>query len=205
MRLIGITGYAGSGKDSVFDAIGPRRPFVVRAAFADALKAEVAAAYGVDVSLFHDPAAKEVSTPALAAARCADTRFARFLGPIMSTLGELRPRFVMQQWGDWRREQDPDYWVKRLIPVVEASRAAGAQALVITDVRFVNEYLWLQDAGGVLWRVARAGVVPRCGHASEWQLEGMRADLTIRNDGTLEELEARVLAAYDDLVGRAAA
>lgn len=204
MKLIGITGFAGSGKDSVYHAIAARRPFVVRAAFADPLKIECAAAFGADPALFTDPSLKDITTPTLAAARCLDPRFARFLGSIMSSLPSLKPRTVMQQWGDYRRQDDPDYFTKLMTPTVEAARVAGAAAVIVTDVRFLNEFLWLGASGGVLWRVVREGVKPRSGHASEWQLEGVRAHLTIRNDYSLEELEARALAAYDDLVAREA-
>ncbi|MFM1991309.1 MAG: hypothetical protein RJA99_4266 [Pseudomonadota bacterium] len=203
MKLIGITGFAGSGKDAVCTAIQSRRPMVVRVAFADALKVECAAAFAADPALFHDPTLKDTATPVLAPTRCVDRAFVHHLGATLSWLDSLRPRTVMQQWGDYRRAQDPDYWTKRLEPIVEAARIAGAAAVIVTDVRFLNEHLWLQMVGGKLWRVVRAGLVPRSGHASEWQLEGVRADLTIRNDYGMDELEARAIAAYDDLVGQA--
>ena len=202
MKLIGITGYAGAGKDTVYQTLQAHRAGVFRAAFADPLKAELVAAFACDPALFDDPARKETTTAALAPRRCIDAGFVRHLGPTMESFDTLRPRFVMQQWGDYRRGIDPDYWLRAMAPVVEAARVAGMQATVITDVRYLNEYLWLHGAAGRLWRVVRAGVVARSGHASEWELEGVRADLTIRNDATIEELEARALAAYDDLLAR---
>lgn len=204
MKLIGITGFAGSGKDTVYGAIAARRELVFRVAFADALKAEIVHAFACDPDLFDDPAIKEITTPELAPRRCIDASFVRWLGPTMESFDTLRPRFVMQQWGDYRRALDPDYWVRPVASVVEGARVAGMHATVITDVRFLNEYLWLQESGGRLWRVVREGVRPRSGHASEWQLEGVRADLLIRNDYSLEELEARALAAYDDVLAREA-
>ena len=106
----------------------------------------------------------------------------------------------MQQWGDWRKGFDPDYWIKNLEHLVTEARTHGARAAVITDVRFLNEALWLRNQGGKLWRITRAGVVPRSGHASEWELEDTSVDLTIRNDSTTEQLEHIALAAYDDLL-----
>jgi hypothetical protein len=202
MRLIGITGRAWSGKDSVAAALQASRPGVGRAAFADALKAEAATAYGVDLRLFTDRDAKEQSTPSLAAARCSDPGFVRYLGSL-AWFSELRPRVVMQQWGDWRRAADPDYWVKMLAITVDTAREIGFQAFVITDVRYPNELAWLREAGGVLWRVERPGLKPLSGHSSEWALHDAAADVTLVNDEDLDVLARRAVEAFD-AVGAAA-
>jgi len=202
MRIIGITGRAWSGKDSVATALQAARPGIGRAAFADALKAEAAAAFGVDVRLFSDRDAKEQPTPSLAAARCSDPGFAKYLGSL-AWFNELRPRVIMQQWGDWRRAADPDYWVKMLAITVDAARDLGFQAFVVTDVRYPNELHWLREAGGTLWRVQRPGLKPLSGHSSEWALQDSAADLTLVNDGDLDALARRAVEAFD-AVGAAA-
>ncbi len=199
MRLIGLTGYAGAGKDSVCQVLQERRAGIARAAFADALKAECAAAYGVDVSVFNDRATKEISTPVLAASRCIDPGFRRFLGEHMALLRELKPRSVMQQWGDYRREGDPDYWIRRLATTVDIARALGWQTVVITDVRAANEAAWVRSQGGRLWRVSRPGVKPRSGHWSEHALRDEPADTLIPNDAGLDMLSQRALGAFDEL------
>lgn len=204
MHIIGLTGFAGSGKDLTYQLLAERRPGVVRAAFADALRAEIAIAFGCHIEVLADPATKELRTRSLAAYNCSDVGFVRHLG-MLASMPELKPRSVMQQWGDYRRDQHPDYFVRLLEPVVAGARAAGAQALVITDVRMFNELDWLRGLGGVLWRVTRPGVIGRSGHASEWALNDREADLELRNDGDLEALAAQVTGAYDDLVQRRAA
>lgn len=199
MRLIGITGRAWSGKDTVATLLQERRPGVGRAAFADALKAEAAAAFSADLKLFTDPALKEQPSRQLAAVRCSDPGFARYLGTL-AWFGELRPRVIMQQWGDWRRAADPDYWVRMLAITVDTARGLGFLTFVVTDVRYPNELAWLRGAGGALWRVERPGLKPLSGHSSEWALHDAPADVTITNDDSLELLEKRALDAFDDLV-----
>ena len=199
MQIIGITGRAGAGKDCVANALQERRPGVGRAAFADALKAEAAAAFGCDLRLFTDPARKELPARELSALRCTEPAFARYLGTL-EWFSELRPRTIMQQWGDWRRGQDPDYWVRMLAITVEAARGMGFAAFVGADVRYPNELAWLRGAGGVLWRVQRPGLAATSGHSSEWALADAAADLTITNDAGLELLARRATDAFDDLM-----
>jgi hypothetical protein len=204
MLLIGLTGFAGSGKDLSYQLLSERRGRIARAAFADALRVECATAFGCDVAVFSDPATKETPCDALAAFRCSHSPFVRYLG-FLSTLPALKPRTIMKQWGDYRRDQHPDYWVRLLDPMVDAAREAGASALVVTDVRFFNELDWLRGRGGVLWRIVRPDVRARSGHASEWALNDSAADVTIVNEGDVSDLAARVTGAFDDLVQRAAA
>ena len=199
MRIIGITGRAWSGKDTVATALQAARPGIGRAAFADALKAEAAAAFGVDLRLFTDPEAKEQPSPSLAAARCSDPGFAKYLGTL-AWFSELRPRVVMQQWGDWRRAAHPDYWVRMLAITVDAARDMGFGAFVVTDVRYPNELFWLREAGGVLWRVQRPSLAPLSGHSSEWALNDAAADLTLTNDDSVERLSQRAVEAFDELM-----
>lgn len=203
MRLIGLTGYAGAGKDSVCQVLQERRAGIARAAFADALKAEVAAAYGVDLSVFNDPATKEISTPVLAASRCIEPGFQRFLGAHMAALRKLKPRSVMQQWGDYRRADDPEYWIRRLATTVEMARVLGWSTVIITDVRAANEAAWVRAQGGRLWRVTRPDVKPRSGHWSEHALRDAPADAVLANDEGLDMLSVRALGAFDELVERA--
>jgi hypothetical protein len=204
MHIIGLTGFAGSGKDLTYQLLSERRPGVVRAAFADALRAEVAIAFGCHLEVLADPATKEIRTRSLAAYNCTDVGFVRHLG-MLAQMPELKPRTVMQQCGDYRLALHPDYFIRLIEPVVAGARAAGAHALVITDVRLFHELDWLLSLGGVLWRVTRPGVIGRSGHATEWALNDREADLELRNDGDLESLAAQVTGAFDDLVQRRAA
>lgn len=49
MQIIGLMGAMGSGKETTADIVAQLSPGVARAAFADALRLEIAAAWGIDV------------------------------------------------------------------------------------------------------------------------------------------------------------
>ena len=80
-------------------------------------------------------------------------------------------RRLLQFWGtDFRRAEDPDYWVKRGL---EAADASYADFVVFSDTRFPNEVDAVLERGGHVilveateeTRIERIGVVPE--HASE--------------------------------------
>lgn len=196
MLIVGLTGRAGAGKDTAADILCEQFD-AARFAFADRLKAEAAAAFRVDARLFSRRDLKEAPIRQLALSRCTEPAFVAFAGRELGMLGPLKPRTIMQVWGDWRRGQDRDYFVR---PAYEARRyalATGRAVMVVTDVRFANEAQWVADHGGVLWKIERAGLPPVNSHQSEWSIRELRADAVIRNDGSLDELRRAVV----DLLG----
>lgn len=65
--------------------------------------------------------------------------------------------------------------------------------VVVTDARFYNEFDAIRARGGDIWRVERPGVGPLNEHASENEaIDYPNFKLTLFNDGTLEDLIARV-------------
>jgi hypothetical protein len=73
------------------------------------------------------------------------------------------------------------------------------EALVVTDVRFPNEADAIRQAGGVVVRIERPGVGPHTDpggwvHESDVALDHYDFDVTVKNDGTIEELHARLLS-----------
>lgn len=57
-------------------------------------------------------------------------------------------RALLQWWGtEYRRAQDPDYWVKK---TVERIQASDAETVVLTDVRYANEAKAVRDMGGLV-------------------------------------------------------
>jgi len=67
---------------------------------------------------------------------------------------------------------------------------------VVTDVRFPNEADAVRSLNGEIWRVSRSGVGPANNHASETSLDDYDFDARINNDGTLEEYHAVVSKSY---------
>lgn len=184
--LIGLTGYSGSGKDPVARLLAERHR-VARLAFADELKREVAAAWHVDVALFHDAGLKDVSLHQLELARCTNVEFAAYHWHL-ADLGALKPRTVMQAWGDWVTSRDPLHYVRVVDAQLREVAATEPQAVIVTDVRQDREHDWLRTHGGVLWRVRRPGQRQPSGHVTEWQQRHWHVNAVIVNDGGTEKL-----------------
>lgn len=98
-------------------------------------------------------------------------------------------RRVQQWWGtDFRREQDPNYWVK-----MAEEEAKGIQTFhptmtpVFTDVRFPNEADMIRNNGGFIVEVvapiqdrqARLGQLPD--HESEHAMEDYMPDMYLNS------------------------
>lgn len=129
MKLIGLTGYAGSGKDYTFGKLADffADEEVVRYALADEVRIE---------------AADEV----LDALRVWELDLG-YLGTWKKPYSEAQRR-LLQWWGtEFRRAQDPEYWVRK---VRERLEAADHYLAVVTDVRFENEAAMIRDLGGLV-------------------------------------------------------
>lgn len=198
--IIGLTGHAGAGKDTVADMLAGRA--WRRLAFADALRVEVAAAWHVDIRTLTDRVTKDTPLRALRVGN-ADHRdwlmFASVQG--WSLLDERSPRWVMQRWGEFRRLQNPDWWVRHVEVWLATQQRENHPGLVITDVRMPNEATMLKRAGAVLVRVHRpdAGLQApdTVGHESEGHT-ALAVDEDIDNGGTMHDLYLQV----DQLVQR---
>jgi len=196
--LIGLTGPAGAGKDSVAWAIG-QHINVAQVAFADALREEVCAAFQVPMRYLTTQACKEIPIRVLSLDRCMNTAFVTAAVEALSGV-DMRaprsPRQIMQLWGtEYRRNQAEDYWLQRASKTIAGHLEVGT-SVVVTDVRFANEAALIRAAGGHLWRVSRPGyeIAPGA-HASETTGDGFGAALTVLNDGTLDELQHSVRSA----------
>lgn len=62
----------------------------------------------------------------------------------------------------------------------------------ITDCRFPNEAQAIKDRGGMVIRIERPGVGPANDHPSEHALADWTFDHVIHNDGSIEELHAKL-------------
>jgi hypothetical protein len=191
MKIIGLTGAAGAGKDTTADTLCELVPGATRFAFADALREEIARAFGIDARALANPYTKQTRSERLALRHCTDAGFVSYAWELADLPG-LMPRTAMQRWGDYRRAQDPDYFI---LPALRARlRAVEEQSplLIVTDVRFPNEAAWLRRVGGELWRIVRPGVAAGR-HISDVALQGEIADQLILNDDGFEHLRRIVV------------
>lgn len=207
MVILGLSGKAGAGKDSVADYLVRRYGFV-KFSFSDALYREVAEAFGLeDESLLRDRATKEIQTKRLALCNCADKRFVDLMlagkSDVVSAVAlleaALSPRQVLQWWGtEYRRAQDPDYWVKQAQDFVFGVRGLfrypemAPQHFVNTSVRFPNERGWIRSFGGNVWHIHRDGVDSVAEHQSEAGLPVLTDERQLWNNYTLEYLHKGV-------------
>ena len=111
-------------------------------------------------------------------------------------------RVNLQQHGtEYRRDADPNYWVKRLADRLIADKPEVA---LITDMRFPNEMAFVQAYGDAI-RVDRPGMKSPNAHISEEALAGVpddKWDFILVNDGTVEEFRLRAVSMFDFLMNR---
>lgn len=174
VTIIGLTGLAGTGKDSAAAYLCQEYGFV-QAAFADPLRSMVLQ-FLEEAGLDH---------AWLTERRCKER--------LITGLG-VSARALMQTLGtEVGRALHPDLWVRHLGLRLGLDGQPGStpvhDRIVISDVRFGNEAAWLRARGGRLVRLHRdtaAGVRP---HASEQQVLDLPASVDLFNHGpTLEGL-----------------
>lgn len=173
IKLIGLVGRMGSGKDAVAALLHMRG--YKRYAFADELRLEV-----MDILLDRGLPSDipENKTWLYVNARRDE------VWPKPTTLGM---RKLLQYHGtEYRRKQDEDYWVNKLAP-----KLVGM--CVVSDVRFPNEVKMIRDRGGVIWRVHRPGLADVSNHISERLVDDIKADEVIKNERTLYDLAGKVM------------
>lgn len=100
-------------------------------------------------------------------------------------------RQIMIDVGQLYRKIDPDFWVKKLLQKIEKHGKWGCPAVFIDDMRFPNEYLTLKKMGASLVRIERPGI-QLIEDESETGLDFHPFDHTILNDGTVEQLYAKL-------------
>ena len=192
--LIGVTGYAKHGKDSIGRVLVEEYGFK-RFAFADQLKS---------MALVLNP--------------YVDGKYSQRLYTLVQDAGwdnakkEPEVRRFLQVLGTEavRDHLGEDAWVKALELVMTDEGFLGRGAIgsaVVTDVRFPNEADWIHNKGGKLWRVSRHDKVYYGGggdgvrvpfdnglgtdHPSERYIKQLRADVEI-DAYTLTELQQKV-------------
>ncbi len=198
MTIIGLAGYARSGKDSVGQVLVKRRGFE-RRAFADKIREALIAL---------DPmVSSEEKLPS--------DRLSRLLGEgLYGSVEELKRsgiygrdfRRLMQRMGTevGRELFGETFWIDQCLPVVDLGSHGSkylkvkgtkySDDIVVTDVRFPNEAQRIRDLGGQIWWIDRPGVEPVNGHPSDNSLDVHDADRVLSNHRTLDDLTEAVEA-----------
>jgi hypothetical protein len=182
MILIGLTGAAGAGKNTIAELLVTEHGFDA-ISFAEPIYAGLSAMLDIDQEDLERRDAKE--TP-------------------IGWLGRS-PRELLQELGTgWGRERvHADLWVRVMERRLTMLRRAGVELnrLVITDVRFENEAAYVRAGRGVIWQVVRGPSTARA-HVSEAGLAAHWIDQVIPNTGTPEDLRALVAFRVERLIER---
>ena len=173
--LIGIAGYARSGKDTTANYVSMRYGHT-QASFAEAIR-EGLFALNPQITINH-PMTKETTLMPLQLAV-----FVFGWEDLKDISPDVRP--LMQKFGSevGRSLWGEDFWINRLF-----YRTVGERKLVISDVRYWNEAQTIRRKGGEVWWVERPGIGAANQHPSESDLENYEFDRHIRNDGTTDFL-----------------
>jgi len=202
--IIGILGRIGSGKSAAADILLNEHKFV-QVSFADSLKSAVSAVFGWK---------KELLDGFTSDARTWREQVDPWWAARLNMPG-LTPRKILQVWGTdlCRNQFHGDIWVASL-----ERKLLEFPNVVISDVRFPNEVDAIRRNGGVLVTVER-GLEPdwvECAerdvfnnrvnhpdsemaakypevHYSEWAWVLSEPDYLIDNNGTLAELNEKLL------------
>jgi hypothetical protein len=174
-RLIGITGRAGAGKNLVASMI----PGAVVIGLADPLYAMLSVMLGIPGTILRSRDLKERPLPWVGCS----------IRHMLQTLGT--------EWG--RERIAGDIWVRLLERQITDLESHGIRTIAVADIRFGNEADFIRSRGGEVWVVRRPGTDTPATHVSE--AGGVKADKTIENDGTVDELRAQVVTLLEE-VGR---
>lgn len=211
-EIIGVVGFAGSGKDTVGNELISKYGYS-KESFAGTLKDLAAVLFGWPRDML-EGATKESREWREQPDEWWEAKLewskhpGRYLGP------RFTPRIALQLMGTdvMRRHFHDDIWIISL-----QNKLRGRDKVVITDCRFPNEIRAIRSMGGRVVRVMRGPEpdwystadaansdtflhAPECYeamlksgiHISEWAWIGTKFDGLIGNNGTLEDLSEKV-------------
>lgn len=181
LKLIGLAGEAGCGKDTVAKFLCDTHEFH-QIALAEPIRKGISAMFGIPNECLTDRALKEQ--------------------PLDHLCGKS-PRYAMQTLGtEWGRNQlCLDVWLKvaqRDIDYHQKLAAANnlyLNGIVVSDIRFEGEAKWLRDQGGIIWHIKRPNNphATLTGHLSEVPILIAENEATIINDGDIDQLHNCIL------------
>lgn len=176
--IIGLSGVARSGKDTVADYLIENYGFK-KVSFADPIRE---ALYRLDPDIELDGYDMKLASAV------------RLLGWEKLKDASSSIRGLMQRMGTevGREMFGENIWVDAALKGI-----APEDNIVITDVRFPNEADAIQAIGGKLWRIERPGVGPANDHPSENALDSYEFPIKLANEGTLEDLWKKISLELD--------
>lgn len=207
MKLIGLNGRKLSGKDEAFKILRDNNPQLrfVRTSFADKMKLSGMRSLGYDFGVDGDMGA------CVAAADYIKDHASVTVEYDSGTEHKISGREFWQFYGTegHRDVLGYDIWLDQVLPLPEGNRWADTMdewlphlfpdtdVVVETSARFENEARRVLDLGGEVWHIdadKRLGELDE--HVSDARLPPEYITLTIPNNGTLEQFQHGVKAAW---------
>lgn len=165
-RIIGLMGDKRSGKDTVGDYLRDYYPFT-KASFGGALKQAASILLDVHPDLVngHNNYDRE---------------------QVMDDWGFSIRAFLQTLGTDCIRDKiHPDFWVIRLDKEI---KRLNSGCVVITDLRFRNEFKYVKDNNGIVIKIIRDFADATDPHVSEREKDLLTPDYVINNGFTYDEL-----------------
>ncbi len=178
--LIGLTGLAGSGKDTVANIITSKYDSWQRYAMASPLKRGLCEMLNIPMSDIEDPTKKNLP----------NYKFGKSIRLMAQTLGTEWGRVIIAD----------DIWIQMARENLGNMLKSDKPNIVITDIRFDNEADMVHDMGGYVIKIHRPdnpyiNSVASNGvnsHASEAGLSIDKIDWNLRNVGSITSLTSNV-------------
>ena len=177
--IIGLSGYAQTGKDTVAEHLTKHYDYK-RIAFADPIRE---ALYRLNPIL--------TDYPGLSGIRLSWVVDRGGWESLKQNSPEARQ--LLQRFGTevGRELFGQDFWVEQAFRGV-----SKFNKIVFTDVRFANEFKAIKSREGIVIRIVKPGTGAVNGHSSETALDNFSFDATIINDGSKEDLYNKI----DDVI-----
>jgi hypothetical protein len=195
MKVVGICGLAGSGKDTAAKALIDNG--YTRIAFGDSVK---------EALLKLDPVViASHGKSGISPSSGLPVTWANRLSKLVNAVGwdearksnDVRSLLQILATEVVRNMVDKDAWVKLAMQRMEQSILEGAEPkFVITDIRFENEAAMVSSLGGIIIFINRVGLETESivySHSSEMFDGRKHSDMTIDNTGTIEDLHSQIL------------
>lgn len=174
--IIGLSGYAQSGKDTVANILVEKYGYR-RVAFADPIRKLL---YNMD------PLISVGYSNSVINYRLQDLVDAYGWDKAKVEYPEVRR--LLQELGVGARKLFGDtFWINEAL-----SDVAPQDKVVVSDVRFENEAQWIQEFKGQIWRIKRMGKGAVNDHVSESEMDGYPVNQIFINNGTVEDLDVLI-------------
>lgn len=187
-RLIAIAGATGAGKTTVAKLLEACGFALVHVD--DALCAEVAEAWRVDVRMLTDQRTHDWPVPALAIGRCAEPAFALWC----ANAGEILPAprsaaWVLEHWAAFRRRNAPAHFIEATAQAIARAMQQRPVGVVLDGLASPAQADMARALGAMVLRVRRPDLVSA---STAGQVQAQRhdfaADGDLLNDGSVRAL-----------------